>query len=121
MRVGDRGRQPRVSASAGCEREVHRHRHRLPQPELSVLAQPPGGAWSVVQAYSSSNIWTWNTTGLAAGTYTLDVYARDASSTAGYDAHISPNPTYTLQAAVTRCASVTEAASPRLRKRRARA
>jgi hypothetical protein len=83
-----------------------------PNPNYEFWLQPPGGAWSIVQVYSTSNSWTWNTTGLAAGTYALDVSARDASSTAAYDAHISPNPTYTLQAAVTPCASVTEAASP---------
>ncbi|HKW59414.1 MAG TPA: hypothetical protein VJR46_06630 [Candidatus Dormibacteraeota bacterium] len=72
----------------------------------------PGGAWTVVQDFSASSTWTWNTTGLSAGTYTLDVYARDASSSAAYEAHISPNPTYALQAPVTPCASVSETASP---------
>ncbi len=83
-----------------------------PNPAYEFWLLPPGGAWSTVQAYSSSGSWTWNTTGLAAGTYTLDVYARDASSTAAYDAHISPSPTYVLQAAVTQCAAVSESASP---------
>src|SRR3989449_654279 len=84
-----------------------------PNPTYQFWLLPPGGGWSVTQAYSSSNTWNWSTSGVATGTYTLDVYARDASSTAAYDAHISPNPTYVLNAAAARtCTSVTESANP---------
>src|SRR5439155_1571779 len=58
--------------------------------------QPPGGSWTILQAYSSASTATWNTTGLAAGTYLFDVWAKDAGSTADWDAHVSPNPAYTL-------------------------
>src|SRR2546425_362553 len=84
-----------------------------PNPTYQFWLLPPGGAWRVTQAYSSSNTWNWSTSGVATGTYTLDVYARDASSTAAYDAHISPNPTYVLNgAAAPTCTSVTESANP---------
>src|SRR3989442_1385835 len=84
-----------------------------PNPTYQFWLLPPGGGWSVTQAYSSSNTWNWSTSGVATGTYTLDVYARDASSTAAYDAHISPNPTYVLNgAAAPTCTSVTESANP---------
>ncbi|OLC67131.1 MAG: hypothetical protein AUH69_05285 [Actinobacteria bacterium 13_1_40CM_4_65_12] len=83
-----------------------------PNPTYQFWLQAPGGGWSVAQAYSASNTWNWSTSGLGAGTYTLDVYARDATSTAAYDAHLSPNPTYVLNAASTTCTSVTEAATP---------
>src|SRR3989449_74988 len=84
-----------------------------PNPTYQFWLLPPGGGWSVTQAYSSSNTWNWSTSGVATGTYTLDVYARDASSTAAYDAHISPNPTYVLNAAAApTCTSVTESANP---------
>ena len=91
-----------TAAAAGC-----------PNPRYKFWLQPPGGAWTVTQDYSTSNAWSWNTTGLAAGTYLLDVYARDASSNAAYDTHISPNPTYTLQVnASTACTAVSETANP---------
>lgn len=84
-----------------------------PNPNYKFWLLAPGGSWTVVQDYSATNTWTWNTTGLATGTYQLDVYARDAASSAAYDTHISPNPSYTLQAQQsTPCASVTESASP---------
>jgi hypothetical protein len=83
-----------------------------PNPNFEFWLQPPNGSWSIAQAYSSSATWTWNTSGLATGTYVLDAYARDASSTASYDAHLSPNPTYVLQVLVTTCTSVSESASP---------
>src|SRR3989475_649443 len=83
-----------------------------PNPLYQFWLQAPGGGWSVAQAYSSNNIWNWSTSGLGAGTYAFDVYARDASSTAAFDAHISPNPTYVLTASSTTCATVTETATP---------
>jgi hypothetical protein len=43
---------------------------------------PPGSStWQVKQAYSPSNTFVWNTTGLAPGTYLYTVWARDQSST----------------------------------------
>ena len=51
--------------------------------------QPPGEAWSVEQDYGHDATWTWNTAGLAPGTYNLEVYAKTAgtSPSAGYDAY----------------------------------
>src|SRR5260370_40702093 len=40
----------------------------------------PGGSWKIVQAYSTSSTFNWSTTGAAAGTYSLSVWVRDASS-----------------------------------------
>ena len=42
--------------------------------------------WTVVQGYSSTNTWTWDTAGLAAGIYSTTVYVRNAGSTAAYEA-----------------------------------
>ncbi len=47
---------------------------------------PNTGAWSVGQAYSSNASWTWNTTGLGIGAYTIQVWVRSAGSTAPYEA-----------------------------------
>jgi len=73
---------PPSPQASGTAVQLHGDRHRLSQPNYQFWLLPPGGAWSVVQAYGSSNTWSWSTGGLAAGTYMLDVYARDASSTA---------------------------------------
>ena len=49
--------------------------------------QPPGGAFSVVQDYSTSNTLTWDTTGKPLGTYTFQVDARNQGSTASLDTY----------------------------------
>ncbi len=47
--------------------------------------RPPDSAiWTAVQTYSTTNTWTWDTTG-AAGTYGIVVYVRTAGSTVDLD------------------------------------
>jgi len=48
-------------------------------PEYQFWVQPPGGAWTVLQSYGG-NTAPWSTTGLADGTYNLDVWARQQSA-----------------------------------------
>jgi len=43
------------------------------------------GVWNVVQDYSSTDTWAWNTTGTMAGTYSVQVYIRNAGSSAAYE------------------------------------
>jgi hypothetical protein len=82
------GVQVRLSATAsGC-----------PNPLYQFWVQPPGGSWAVLQAYSSASTATWNTSGLSGGTYLFDVWAKQSDSSASWDTHLSPNPTYMLQA-----------------------
>src|SRR5438034_551814 len=51
---------------------------------------PPGSStWQVKQAYSSSNTFTWDTTGLNGGKYFYTAWARDASSTAHHCASVT--------------------------------
>ena len=46
---------------------------------------PPGAnAYQLGQAYSTSNTFSWNTTGLAPGTYRFSIWARDNASTGIY-------------------------------------
>jgi hypothetical protein len=45
--------------------------------------------WQVVQAYSSSPTYRWNTRGAPAGTDYFGVWVRDAASSAASDAHAS--------------------------------
>ena len=48
--------------------------------------QPPGQAWRVVQEYGSSSRYSWQTAGLAPGTYTLAVTVRRQGATAEREA-----------------------------------
>ena len=53
------------------------------------LYSPTTGAWSTVKDYTvPGNTWAWDTTGLAPGSYIVDVWARNAGSTAMYEAYL---------------------------------
>ena len=54
-------------------------------PQYRFWLQKPGGPWAVVQDYGSSPTFSWNTTGLAAGTYRLEVDVRDQGTTVTYE------------------------------------
>jgi hypothetical protein len=43
--------------------------------------------WATAQAYSSNSSFTWNTAGLTAGTYNIQVWARNTGSTASYETY----------------------------------
>jgi hypothetical protein len=74
-----------ISANAsGCSNPLY---------EFWILA--PGGSWTVVRAYSTTASFSWNTTGLPAGTYYYSVWVRDASSASSYDAYF-PGTVYVL-------------------------
>ncbi len=52
-----------------------------PHPLYQFWILGPGShTWQVLQAYSAANTFTWNTSGLAPGSYLFTVWARDASS-----------------------------------------
>jgi uncharacterized protein (DUF2141 family) len=80
---------------------------------FSVLA-PGATAYQMVQDYSTTSTFTWNTTGLAPGTYRFSVWARDAgsagafSNSAGAWDVYNNNTTYTL----TSCSAVSVTVSP---------
>ena len=58
------------------------------------VRDPNTGTWNVGQAYSGNSIWTWDTTGLGTGDYTIQVWARSVGSLAPYEAYRSIS--YTL-------------------------
>jgi spore germination protein YaaH len=64
-------------------------------PRYEFWIQAPGGSWTIMQPYSSAASFSWNTSGLDAGSYKYSVWARDASSGASYDAYF-PGTAYTL-------------------------
>lgn len=76
---------------------------------------PPGGSWRIVQPYSSSAIYRWNTTGLIPGSYRFSVWVRDAISP-GFNGW--PPNTYDVfsafdyQLTTSPCAAMTASAAP---------
>jgi hypothetical protein len=58
-------------------------------PQYYLTWRDTSGVWHVGQAYSSTASWTWNTTGLGAGPYVIQVWAKSAGSAAAYDAYTS--------------------------------
>ena len=54
-------------------------------PVYRFLVRSPSGTWVVVQGYSTAAAYTWNTTGLAKGTYGLEVDVRNQGSADGYE------------------------------------
>jgi len=68
---------------------------------------PPGGVWTITRAYGGST-WSWNTSGLAPGTYQVGVWARQTGSPAGYDAYFIG----TFKLSVPVCSSATITANP---------
>jgi streptogramin lyase len=88
-----------------------------PNPLYQFWILPPGSStWQIKQAYSSSNTFVWNTSGLAPGNYLYTAWARDQSSTGVNCSYLGCNdafmaaPTYTLTRQP--CISVTDTPSP---------
>src|SRR5439155_18995304 len=80
-----------------------------PNPRYQFVMRPASqSTWQLVQSYSTSATYSWNSTGAAAGTVYFGVWVKDASSTAAYDAVIST--AYVVTTAS--CSSVTISASP---------
>jgi uncharacterized protein (DUF2141 family) len=63
-----------TAQASGCNNPVY---------HFGLLA-PGATTYTVVQDYSPSATFTWNTTGLAPGTYRFSVWARDAASSGAY-------------------------------------
>ena len=96
-----------INASAsGCSNPMY---------QFWMLA-PGSSTWAVVQPYSSTATFNWNTTGKAVGTYRFSVWARDAASSGtscnslGCNDSFVPGFAYTL--ATKPCTSLTASAAP---------
>jgi alpha-tubulin suppressor-like RCC1 family protein len=59
--------------------------------QYKYLLRAPGGVLTTVRDYSATANWSWNTTGLAAGTYQVVVRVRNAGSTMDYETYKSIN------------------------------
>jgi hypothetical protein len=66
----------------------------LGTPEYRFWVKPPGGSWTIVQSYSTTNTFNWNTSGKSAGTYDLEVDVRNQAATDTYET--VTNRTFTL-------------------------
>jgi hypothetical protein len=87
-----------------------------PNPQYEFWLLPPGGSWSVVQPYSPSATYSWDTTGDAPGNYHFSVWVRDATSSGAFG-----TPPYTYDAyapldfglsSAPPCTGMTASASP---------
>src|ERR1700724_797709 len=76
-------------------------------PQYRFWLRSPSGAWALAQDYGSSTTFNWNTTGLAVGTYVVEV---EVHSTSGTPAEASAGLLYTLSAAP--CSSAALSALP---------
>jgi photosystem II stability/assembly factor-like uncharacterized protein len=52
-------------------------------PMYEFFLQDPNGNWTLQQAFSLSNAWTWNTSGTAPGTYTVHAWANQSGDPTG--------------------------------------
>ena len=65
-----------------------------PHPLYQFWIRPPGGSWQIVKPYSSSTSFTWDTTGLAPGSYLYTAWVRDASSSGTQCSSLGCNDAY---------------------------
>jgi len=66
-----------TASSTGC-----------PNPIYEFWLQDTTGTWTMVQGFSTSNTWQWNTTGLAKGTYNVHVWAnQQGADTSTWEAY----------------------------------
>ena len=101
---------PASTASTGSTVTFTASATGCPSPRYEFWTLAPGSsAWQIAQPYSATASFTWNTLGLPAGAYRYSVWARDAGSSAGYDAYV-PGTAYTLTAKP--CTSMSASATP---------
>jgi hypothetical protein len=98
------GTQVLLTASATCP---------SPSPSYEFWAEWQGTtSYVLIQSYSTTATYNWNSSGAATGTEHFGVWARDSTSSAAYDVFTSISYAITGPAASGSCASVTEAANP---------
>jgi hypothetical protein len=81
---------PASTAAAGTVVTINAASSGCPNPRYKfwILGPASGGVWTMVQDYSASASYTWNTSASQTkGTYRFSVWIRDNSSAASYDAY----------------------------------
>lgn len=100
---------PASPAKIGTSISITGSASGCPNPRYQFWIQPPGGAWTIAQAYSTSPSFNWNTAGNLPGVYVISVWVRDAASSDNYDSYNS-NLRYALDS--NPCTSASVAVSP---------
>jgi hypothetical protein len=73
---------PPATAPVGTVVNVTAHASGCANPLYEFWILKPGaGSWQMVQAYSTSATWQWNTSGSPKGAYVVAVWVRDSNST----------------------------------------
>jgi hypothetical protein len=84
--------KPTVSASpaspqvVGTQMTVSAATSACPTPQYRFWVLPPGGRWTVAQDYGPSSTFSWNTSGMAMGSYQIEADVRGQGSQVSYDA-----------------------------------
>jgi hypothetical protein len=100
---------PTPPAASGTQVTITATASGCPSPLYQFLMLPQGSrTWQVVQGYSASATYRWNSTGALGGTEQFGVWVRDASSSASYDTYTSIPYTVTTPS----CTTVTVSAAP---------
>ncbi len=80
-----------------------------PNPRYEFWIRSTSGGWQMIQVYSTTATYNWNTNGVLADTYYLGVWAKDASSTTStFDTNVST----AFQIQPSSCGSVGVTAAP---------
>ena len=94
-----------TAAASGC-----------PHPLYQFWILPPGSStWQIKQPYSAMATFTWNTTGLAAGSYLYTVWARDGASSGTSCSYLGCSDAFfpgTQYALSSPCTAVAESGAP---------
>ncbi len=64
-------------------------------PQYQFWGLSPNDGWTILQPWSATSSFTWNTAALPAGAYLFEVWTRDVTSSQNYDAYTSVS--FTLQ------------------------
>jgi len=81
--------------------------------EYQYKVRNPAGVWSIGRSYAAAPSWLWNTSGLTAGVYKIEVWTRNAGSLASVEAY--KNMSYTLRVPVTEVSLNPDQPSPQAR------
>jgi hypothetical protein len=79
-------------------------------PEYRIWTRTPGGAWSIIADYPAPVPYSWNTTGLSGGTWTIEVDARRAGSGATRDSYSTQS--FTISGGSATCTAAAISLSP---------
>ncbi len=81
-------------------------------PQYEYWVGSPGSVWTVLQPWTASNSFSWDTTGMSNGNYQLEVWIKDASSSALYYDTYAVLPFTIIDGAPPACTGATLAGTP---------